>query len=129
IAGQLVRDPGQDPGNVQRIALVGRLASGTEREWRGENDCDSEGETKGKEGLSHDRSSEVRTEAQMPLQNEPRLARRVLEVLLQNVGHAAGELLGVADVQELVRSVRVALGPQDSGDHELRFRKLLAQHA
>ena len=40
----------------------------------------------------------------------------------------AGELLGHGYVQELVGTVCIRLGPEDTGNEKLSVRKLLAQH-
>src|SRR5882672_9627764 len=44
------------------------------------------------------------------------------------IGNARGQLLRVADVQELVRPVRVRVRPKHAGDEELRLRKLGTEH-
>src|SRR3954464_1267092 len=45
-----------------------------------------------------------------------------------NVSHAGGQLLGVVDMQEFIRPVRVRVRPEHAGDEELRLREFRAQH-
>ena len=47
----------------------------------------------------------------------------------QHQGDAGGELLGVLEMEELVRSVGVGVRPEDAGDEELSAREALTQHA
>jgi RarD protein len=51
------------------------------------------------------------------------------EVVRQHPRDARGDALAFLDVQELVRPVRVRVGPEHAGDEELDPGELLAQHA
>src|SRR5690606_34899632 len=55
----------------------------------------------------------------------PSVARVVVG---DDFGDAAGQLLADAEVQELIGAVRVGVGSEHAGDHELRIGEFLAEH-